>query len=161
MMFDRLKKTKTASGDSLTDKQRYQIVNKQFKREAKQEAIRKNKVVLKYDRKEQRLKNKYALSDYEKELLHKGTAMRLTGADKIIFNRAKRKQEKFTEKFIKIRRKRSIALQNKKVQRQMKKDRKRIAKRDRLANKKLSEKKKSKEGNKKFDSSEYPKRWFK
>ncbi len=161
MKFDRLKKSQTTPDDSLTDKQRYRTVNKKFKREAKQEAIRKNKVILKYDKKEQRLKNRYALSENEKQLLHKGTAMRLKGADKLIFNKAKRKQEKFTQKLLKLRQKRSYALQNKEVQKRMKENKKQIARRDRLANKKLTKKKKSKENNKKFDSSEYPKKWFK
>ena len=160
MKFDQLKKSRTAPNDTITDIKRYQTVNKQFKREAKQEAIRKNKVILKYDKKEERLKKQYTLSDNEKQLLHKGTAMRLKGIDRIIFNKAKRKQEKFSENLLKLRRKRSIALQNTDTRKKMKEDQKRIVERDQKLYKKQNKKKRNRDKNKKHDSSEYPKRYF-
>ncbi len=161
MVFDRLKKSDTAPGDTISDKDRYQIVNKQFKREGKREAIRKNKTALKYDKKEERLRRRYALSDNERKILNKGTAMRLKGDERIIFNKAKYKQEKFSTKLLELRKKRSFALQNKEVQKKMKEDQKRIAQRDKARSKKLQSKKRDKDKNKKYDSSEYPKRWFK
>ena len=161
MIFDRLKKSDTAPGDTISDKERYKIVNKQFKREGKREAIRKNKTALKYDRKEERLRKRYALSDNERKTLNKGTAMRLKGDERIIFNKAKNKQEKFSTKLLELRRKRSFALQNKEVQKKMKEDQKRIAQRDKAKAKKMNSKKRDKDKNKKYDSSEYPKRWFK
>ncbi len=160
MRYDRFKKSETAPNDSLSDQKRYQTVNKKFKREAKQEAVRKNKVILKYDKKEERLRKRYKLSENEIKVLNKGKGMRLKGTEKIIFNKALKKQEKFTEKLLKLRRKRSFALQNKEVQKRMKEDKKRIAKRDREMNKNLYKKKKDKAKNKKHDSSEYPRRFF-
>ncbi len=160
MRYDRLKKSETVPNDSLSNQKRYQTINKKFKREAKQEAIRKNKVILKYDKKEERLRKRYKLSGNEIKVLNKGKGMRLKGSEKIIFNKALKKQEKFTEKLLKLRRKRSFALQNKEVQKRMKDDKKRIAKRDREMNKNLYKKKKDKAKNKKHDSSEYPRRFF-
>jgi len=161
MLYDRLDKSDTAPDDTVSDKKRYQLVNKEFKRDAKQEAIRKNKVSLKYDRKEVRLRRRYALSDNEMIILNKGKGIPLKGTEKIIFNKARKKQENFSEKLLKLRRKRSFALQNKEVQKKMKEDQKRIARRDRATTKKLYKKKRDKDRNKKHDSSEYPKRWFK
>ncbi len=160
MLYDRFNKSETAPNDTISDKKRYQLVNKEFKRDAKQEAIRKNKVSLKYDRKEERLRRRYALSDNEMVILNKGKGVPLKGTEKIIFNKARRKQENFSEKLLKLRRKRSFALQNKEVQKKMKEDQKRIARRDKTMNKKLHKKKRNKDKNKKHDSSEYPKRWF-
>lgn len=161
MIFDGLKKSETSPDDTISDKERYQIVNKQFKREGKQEAIHKNKTVLKYDKKEERLRRRYALSDNEMVILNKGKGMKLKGSELIIFNKAINKQEKFSAKLLNLRRKRSFALQNKEVQKRMKEDKKRIATRDKAIQKKNNKKKRDKEKNKKHDSSEYPKIWFK
>ncbi len=160
MIYDSFKKSDTSPNDTVSDLKKYQTVNKQFKRGAKQEAIRKNKISLKYDRKEQRLRRRYALSDNEQIILNKGRGVPLKGTEKIVFNKAQKKQEKFTEKLLKLRKKRSFALQNKEVQRRMKNDQKKIAKRDRIQYKKTHKKKFDTERNKKHDSSEYPKRWF-
>ena len=160
MLYDRFDKSETAPNDTISDKKRYQLVNKEFKRDAKQEAIRKNKVSLKYDRKEERLRKHYTLSDNEMIILNKGKGVPLKSSEKIIFNKARRKQEKFSEKLLKLRQKRSFALQNKDVQKKMKADQKRIARRDKTINKNLRKKKRNKDKNKKHDSSEYPKRWF-
>ncbi len=160
MIYDRLKKSDTSPDDTISDIKRYKTVNKQFKLQAKQEAVRKNKVILKYDRKEQRLRRRYSLTDNEQIILNKGKGMRLSGIEKMIFKKARSKQEKFTEKLLRLRKKRSYALQNKEVKKRIKKDQKRITKRDRIQNKKLHKNKRDKEGNKKHDSSEYPKRWF-
>ncbi|NOZ34289.1 MAG: hypothetical protein GXO80_03205 [Chlorobi bacterium] len=160
MIYDRLKKSDTSPDDTISDIKRYKTVNKQFKLQAKQEAVRKNKVSLKYDRKEQRLRRRYSLTDNEQIILNKGKGMRLRGSEKIIFKKARSKQEKFTEKLLQLRKKRSYALQNKEVKKRMKEDKKRINKRDKAQYKKLHKKKRDKEGNKKHDSSEYPKKWF-
>lgn len=161
MIFDVLKKSDTTPDDTISDKDRYKIVNKQFKRKGKQEAIRKNKISLRYDKKEERLRRRYALSDNEMVILNKGKGIKLKGSELIIFNKAKNKQEKFSTKLLNLRRKRSFALQNKEVQKKMKKDKKRIIRRDIATQKKMNKKKRNKEKNKKHDSSEYPKRWFK
>ena len=161
MIFDVLKKSDTTPDDTISDKDRYKIVNKQFKRKGKQEAIRKNKISLRYDKKEERLRRRYALSDNEMVILNKGKGIKLKGSELIIFNKAKNKQEKFSTKLLNLRRKRSFALQNKEVQKKMKKEKKRIIRRDKATQKKINKKKRDKEKNKKHDSSEYPKRWFK
>jgi len=161
MIFDVLKKSDTTPDDTISDKDRYKIVNKQFKRKGKQEAIRKNKISLRYDKKEERLRRRYALSDNEMVILNKGKGIKLKGSELIIFNKAKNKQEKFSTKLLNLRRKRSFALQNKEVQKKMKKEKKRIIRRDKATQKKMNKKKRDKEKNKKHDSSEYPKRWFK
>jgi len=161
LIYDRLKKSDTAPGDTLSDKERYKIVNKEFKRDAKREAIRKNKISLKYDKKEERLRRRYKLSDNEMIILNKGKGIKLKGSELIIFKKAQKKQEKFSTKLLKLRRKRSFALQNKEVQKKMRKDQKRIAQRDKAIQKKINKKKRDKERNQKHDSSEYPKRWFK
>lgn len=161
MIFDVLKKSDTTPDDTISDKERYKIVNKQFKRKGKQEAIRKNKISLRYDKKEERLRRHYALSDNEMVILNKGKEIKLKGGELIIFNKAKNKQEKFSTKLLNLRKKRSFALQNKEVQKKMKKDQKRIIRRDKTTQKKMNKKKRNKEKNKKHDSSEYPKRWFK
>jgi len=161
MVFDRFKKSDTTPDDTISEKERYQIVNKQFKREGKRETIHKNKTGLKYDKKEEHLRRRYALSDNERKILNKGTAMRLKGEERIIFNKAKNKQENFSTKLLELRKKRSFALQNKDVQKKMKEDQKRIAQRDKAGFKKMHSKKRDKDKNKKYDSSEYPKRRFK
>ncbi len=160
LLYDRLDKSDTAPDDTISDTERYKIVNKEFKRDAKREAIRKNKVSLKFDKKEERLRRRYALTDNEMIILNKGKGVPLKGTEKIIFNKARIKQEKFSEKLLKLRKKRSFALQNKEVQKKMKEDQKRIARRDKNADKKLRKKKRNQDKNKKHDSSEYPKRWF-
>ncbi|NPA67554.1 MAG: hypothetical protein GXO50_02985 [Chlorobi bacterium] len=160
MLYERFDKSETAPSDSLSDAKRYQLINKQYKREAKQEAIRKNKVILKFDRKEERLRRRYKLTDNEMIILNKGKGMPLKGSEKIIYAKARKKQEKFTEKLLKLRRKRSFKLQNKEVRKRIKAEKKEIKKRDKAEAKKLKKKKRDKEKNKKHDSSEYPKRYF-
>ncbi len=156
LFFDRFNKSELSPNDTITDRRRYQIVNKRFKRAAKMEAISKNKTVLKYDRKEMRLRRRYALSEKESKVLNKGRAVKLKTYERFIFNRAKRKQEKGSKKLQRLRQKRSIALQNKTMRKKMKRDRKRLARRDKKKNKKQTKKK----SNQKHDSSEYPKRYF-
>ncbi len=157
LLFDRLNKSETSPNDSISNEQRYKIVNKRYKREAKREAVSKNKTVIKYDRKENRLRNRYELSDNEKIILNKGRGMRLRGGEKQTFKKARRKQENFTIKLLKLRKKRAFALQNKKVQDRMKKKRKRIAKRDKeRSNYLFNRKKKKKRSEEKHDSDEYP-----
>ncbi len=160
LRYERIKKSETAPNDSISDTRKYKIVNKEYKRGAKREAIRKNKTVLKFDKKEDRLKRKYDLSERERMLLNKGKGMRLKGSEKIIFNKARKKQIKFTEKLLELRRKRSFELQSKNVQDRMKKNRKRNKKRDEKRNNQLFKKKKKKEYNK-LDSDEYPKQYHK
>jgi hypothetical protein len=157
MLFERLDKSEEAPGDSLTDERRYQIVNNEYKRQAKRETIRKNNVVIKYDKKEDRLRRRYELSENEKMLLNKGKGMQLSGSDLLIHNKALRKQEKFSEKLLKLRRERSIALQNDEMQKHMKEKEKLNKKRDKARYASLFGKKKKKNTDK-FDSYEYPKR---
>lgn len=157
LFYDRFNKSEASSGDSISEARRYKIVNKRYKRDAKREAVSKNKTVIKYDRKENRLRNRYELSDNEKMVLNKGKAMRLKGSEKQTFKRARRKQEKFTKKLLKLRKKRAFALQNKTVQNRMKKKRKKIERRDKERTKYLfNRKKKKKRNDEKHDSDEYP-----
>jgi len=158
--FERLNKSETALSDSMSDERRYKIVNKQYKRGAKREAIRKNKIVLKYDKKEARLRRRYELSDNEKIILNKGRGMRFRGAEKLTFTKARKKQETFTIKLLKLRRKRSFALQSKNVQDRMKKNKKRDTKRDAKRYIMVFKKKKKKKYYK-HDSDEYPKNYQK
>jgi hypothetical protein len=160
MLIERLNKSDTELNDTISDKRRYQIVNNQFKREAKRETIRKNKMLVKYDRKEDRLRRRYELSENEKMILNKGRGMRLSGAELIVFNKAERKQQKFTDKLLKLRRNRSIALQNDDMRKHMKEKEKLNNKRDKARYSSLFGKKKKK-GNQKFDTYEYPKRYEK
>lgn len=161
LRYERIRKTETVPNDSISDKRKYKIVNKEYKRGAKREAIRKNKVVLKFDKKEERLRRRYELSDNEKMLLNKGKALRLRGLEKRIFKKARKKQIKFTEKLLKLRRKRSFELQSKNVQNRMKKNKKTNKKRDKERNNQLFKKKKKKKGYDKLDSDEYPKQYHK
>jgi hypothetical protein len=160
MLFERLNKSKTAPTDSMSDQNRYQIVNNQFKRQSKRETIRKNNIVIKYDKKEDRLRRKYELNENEIMLLNKGKAMPLKGADLLIYNKAQYKQERFTEKLTKMRRQRSFALQNEEMQKHMKEKNKINKKRDKAHYVSLFGKKKNK-NDRKFNSYEYPKRYEK
>lgn len=160
LKYDRLKKSDTAPTDTMSNRNQYQIVNKKYKREAKKEAIRKNKVVIKYNRKEDRLRRKYELSDNEVLLLNKGKGMRLKGSELVGFNRARKKQENFTGKLLELRKKRSFALQSENVQERMKENEKKLKRRDKERYSSLYKKKKKKKSNK-HDSSEYPKRYEK
>ncbi|MCF6366892.1 MAG: hypothetical protein L3J35_11885 [Bacteroidales bacterium] len=160
LKYDRLNKSETAPSDSVSDARRYQIVNKRYKREAKKEAIRKNKVVIKYDRKEERLRGRYELSDNERVVLNKGKGMRLKGSELLIFKKARKKQENFTVKLLKLRKSRSFALQSENVKERMKENDKKMKERDKERYSSLFKKKKEKNENK-HDSSEYPKRYHK
>ena len=158
LRFDRLNKSETSPSDTVSDARKYQIVNKRYKREAKREAIKKNKTSIKFDRKEDRLRRRYELSDNEKVILNKGKGMHLKGTEKIIFNKARRKQEKFTEKLLILRKKRSFKLQNSKVRKQIRQNNNAQKKRNRKRfNILFFLKKKSS----KHDSHEYPKRYHK
>jgi len=160
LRYERIKKSETAPSDSISDTRKYKIVNKQYKRGAKREAIRKNKVVLKYDKKEDKLRRKYELSDHEKMLLNKGRAIRLKGAEKITFNKARKKQVKFTEKLLNLRQERAFKLQSENVQDRMKKNAKRNKERDKKWYDYLYKKKKKKKYDK-LDSDEFPKEYHK
>lgn len=160
LRYERLNKSETAPSDSISDKQRYKIVNKRYKRGAKREAIRKNKVVLKYDKKEQRLRRRYELSENEKMILNKGKGVRLRGTEKRTFKKARKKQEDFTKKLLKLRRKRSFALQSKNVQDRMRKNKKKNKERDKKRYTRLFKKKKKKKSDK-HDSDEFPKSYQK
>jgi len=160
LRYELIKKSETTPSDSISDTRKYKIVNKEYKRDAKRESIRKNKTVLKYDKKEDRLRRKYELSDHEKMLLNKGKAIRLKGAEKITFNKARSKQVKFTEKLIKLRKERSFELQSKNVQDRMKNNKKRNKERDKNRFNQLFKKKNKKKADK-LDSDEYPKQYQK
>lgn len=159
MRFDRMKRSGKASSDSISDAQRYKIVNKIYKGEAKKEAIRKNKVIIRFERREDRLIQKYELSGEEKKALNKGRGMQLKGSELILFNKAKRKQEQFSKKMLKLRRKRSVKLQNSVVRKRMKQKNTVLKKRDKKQYSKLFKRKGKK--SEKHDSSEYPKRYHK
>ncbi len=160
LKYDRLRKSDTAPTDTISNTHQYQTVNKKYKREAKKEAIRKNKVVIKFNRKEDRLRRKYELSDNEMIVLNKGKGMRLKGSELIVFNRARKKQENFTEKLLELRKNRSFALQSENVQERMKDNVKKLKQRDKERYSSLFRKKKEKRDNK-HDSSEFPKRYHK
>jgi hypothetical protein len=160
MWFERLDRSKTAPSDSMSDQNRYQIVNNQFKRQSKRETIRKNNVVIKYDKKEDRLRRRYELSENEIMLLNKGKAMPLSGADLLIHNKAVFKQERFSEKLTKMRRQRSFALQNEDMQKHMKEKNKMNKIRDKERYVSLFGKKRKKT-DRKFNSYEYPERYEK
>jgi len=159
MLYERFDKSNTAPKDSISDKERYISVNKQFKRDAKRETIRKNKVVILYDRKEEKLKRKYELTDDETKILNKGKGMKLKGSELLTFQHALKKQEKFTDELLILRKKRNFELQNKKIQKKMKEKEKQNKSRDKELMSKIF-KKKSKKNNNKHDSDEYPKRYF-
>lgn len=154
--YDRLNKSETAPSDTVSDTRRYQIVNKRYKREAKKEVIRKNKVIIKFERKEDRLKQRYELSGEEKKALNKGRGMRLKGIEFILYNKGKKKQEKYTEKLLQLRKKRSVELQNTEVRKSMKQKNTVLKKKDKKQYS-LFNKKNKKSG--KHDSYEYPKRY--
>ena len=160
LRYDRLNKSETSPTDSISDGRQYQTVNKRYKREAKKEAIRKNNIVIKYNRKEDRLRRKYELSDKEMIVLNKGKGVRLKGAELITFNRARKKQENFTEKLLELRKKRSFELQSDNVQERIKNNEKKLKQRDKARYSSLFKKKKEKRDNK-HDSSEFPKRYHK
>jgi hypothetical protein len=160
LRFDRMNKSDTELADSLGEKRKYEMVNRRYKREAKKEAIRKNKVIVKYNRKEDRLRQKYELTDNEMVILNKGKGMRLKGTELLVFNKARKKQENFTEKLIKLRRKRAFELQNQTVQKKMNDKNKTLRKRDKEQYSDLYKKKKKRK-NDKHDSYEYPKRYHK
>ncbi len=160
LRFERINKSETAPTDSMSDAKRYKIVNKKYKRGAKREAIRKNKTVLKYDKKEERLRRKYELSENEKMILNRGRGMRLRGTEKLTFKKARRKQESFTEKLIELRRKRNFDLQSENVQDRMKNNKKRDKERDKSRYARLFKKKKKKKSDK-HDSDEFPKTYQK
>jgi hypothetical protein len=160
LWFERFDKSETTPTDSISDKRRYQIVNSQFKRESKRETIRKNKMVVKYDKKEDRLRRKYELNDNEKIILNKGKAIPLNLNDQLIYKKASKKREKFSEKILKIRKERAIALQNKSTRKHMKEKEKMNKKRDKERYAYLFGRKKKKK-DEKFNSYEYPQRYEK
>lgn len=159
MRLEDLNKDIPIPEDTITNKDRYILVRKQYRIEAKKEAVRKNKVVIKYERKEDRLRRRYELSGEEKKALNKGRGMRLRGVELITYKKGRRKQEAFTEKLIKLRRERNLALQNKQVKSRMKKKNKLLINKDKKNI--FGDLFKRKKKDNKYDSDEYPKRYHK
>ncbi|PID88096.1 MAG: hypothetical protein CSB06_01245 [Bacteroidia bacterium] len=151
-------KNDSLPSDSTFNRQRYRQINYRERSRARRETVRKNKVALKYDKKEERLVRKYKLSDEESVAFYKGRATPLKGREKILFKRATRKKEAFAYQMTKLRRERSYALQNKKTRKQMRKDKRRIKRRDKKMQKR---KKKRRKGNEKYNSYEYPEKYKK
>ncbi len=115
--------------------ERVEIVKARYEYEAEKEAVRKQKIIKRFNRKEKRLRKKYELTKQEKSALAKGKSMRLRGAELANYKRAIQKQEKFTVKLVKLRKKRAYQIQNKKIKKKLKRQYKYNKKRDAEINK--------------------------
>ncbi len=88
---------------------------------ARKEAYRRAKVRKHFDRKEARLRKKYKLSKEEKIILNKSMGMSLKPSEKRIASNARNKQNIFTRKLTKLRRRRQFRLQDKPTRKRIKK----------------------------------------
>jgi len=120
LKYEDPKKVSDEQWDATSPADRLKYIQKKSRFEAQKETIRKNKVVKKYDRKEDKINKKYALSVEEKIILNKGRSMHLRGTDQLIYKRAKKKQITFTEKLLEIRKDRQFEIQNKTKQKHLK-----------------------------------------
>ena len=120
LKFEEPKKMSDEQWLATSQPDRLKYIQKKNRFESQKETIRKNKVIKKYDRKEDKINKKYALSVEEKIILNKGRSMHLRGTDQLIYKRAKKKQITFTEKLLEIRKDRQFEIQNKTKQKQIK-----------------------------------------
>lgn len=79
---------------------------------SRKEAYRRARVKKRFNRKEQRLRKRYALSQNEKTILNKGMGMSLEPGEKRIYRKAKKKQVIFTKKLLKLRKRRQFKIQD-------------------------------------------------
>lgn len=87
----------------------------------RKEALRKEKVIKKYDNKEARLRKRFSLDIEEKMVLNKANGgAYLNAKNRAIAKRARRKQEKFTVKYDKLKKERWFYIQDKKTRERIK-----------------------------------------
>lgn len=88
---------------------------------ARKEAYRKLKVKKRFDRRENRLRRRYALSPDEKIVLNKAQGKALESDEKRTFRKARKKQIKFSKKLQKLRKRRHFRLQDKETRKRLQK----------------------------------------
>jgi len=87
----------------------------------RKEALRREKVIKKYDNKEARIRKRYTLSLDEKKALNKAKGgAHMNAKERRLYKRARRKQEKFTQKYEKLKKRRWFYLQDKITQKRIK-----------------------------------------
>lgn len=149
LAFEKPQKMSDAQWDNTSSEDRLKYIQRRSRYQGQKEAIRKNKVVQKYDKKEDKITKKYALSDEEKLILNKGRGMHLRGTEQLIFKRAQSKQQKFSDEFIELRRKRQVEIQNLSTQKKIKERQKSMNKRDKQLSKNISKQEKNAKKNEK------------
>ena len=97
---------------------------------SRKEALKKQKVKTRFNKKELRLRKRYALSPEEKIVLNKALGKRLDPDEKRTFSKAKRKQVVFTKKLTKLRKRRHFKLQNKEGKKRLRKKSQKLHARD-------------------------------
>jgi hypothetical protein len=142
LKFDSPKKMSEEEWDATSPEDRMIYIVKKNRYEGQKEAIRKNNVIKKYEKREEKIKKKYSLSIEEKTILNKGSSMHLRGTEQLIYNKAKTKQEKYSTELLEIRRKRQLEIQNPDTQKKMKKKMKENEKKYGEKSKYISEKEK-------------------
>ena len=95
------------------------------------ETLRKEKVVKKYTRKQDKLDRKYQLSPDEKDALYKSGSMKLMGTDKMLLKKALKKQYKYKKQYEKLKKKRFMEMQDKNTRERLKQREKEKKKKER------------------------------
>ncbi len=110
----------TSGFGSMEIQQRHKIVAEHKKIQNLKRAIKRHNTTLKYDAKENRLRDKYKLSLDERKALNKGKSMVLKGDELAYYKRGRRKQDVFSDKLLKLRKKRHNAIQDEKTKKRIK-----------------------------------------
>lgn len=152
LKFYKKSRLDTSGFSSMEIKQRHKIVADHKKIGNFKRAIKRHNTALKYDEKENKLRDKYKLTLDESKALNKGRNMVLKGNELSLYKRGKKKQKNFSEKLLKLRRERHNAMQDKKTLKRIKEREKRIKKNNKKKKRKTKgktkEKKKKKKKNK-------------
>jgi len=139
-MFKYEKKVEGQVDSLLSKEEKMKFLKERTEYENKKEALRKQKVLRKYAKKEEQLYKKYELTENEKKALAKGTNMRLRGAELADYERAQQKQIKLSEKIQKLRRERAYAIQDDPTRARIDEHREKNKKRDTHVNKERDDK---------------------
>lgn len=142
LAFEKPQKMSDAQWDNTSSEDRLKYIQRRNRYQGQKEAIRKNKVVQKYDKKEDKIKKKYTLTDEENLVYNKGKGMHLRGTDQLIFNRAQNKKQKYSDELLELRRKRQYEIQNLSTQKRIKNRQKSMNNRDKALSKKIKKQEK-------------------
>ncbi len=135
-MFRYEKREKDEIDSTMTKEERTAV----FDYWRKKEALRKQKVIKKFDKKEAKLYKKYELSEDEKKALNRGKNMKLRGAELAAYERGRKKQIKLSEEIQALRRERAYEIQDDPTRKRIDQLHEKNKNRDKVVNKKRSDK---------------------